>query len=138
VQDAADQRAATLQQQIWQATADALRSPNDTPLTTAVLQATNEMFNLTSARRNALEADVPPLVLWTLVIVAVIAAALAGYALAAGRRPHRVASGSLFLAMALAITLIIELDDPRHGFIKVPQAPFDRVADAILSAPPPT
>ena len=96
------------------------------------------MFNLPSARRAALDADVPPLVLWTLVIVAVIAAALAGYALAAGKHPHRVASGSLFVAMALTISLIIELDLPRSGFIQVPQAPFERTAAAILAAPPPS
>jgi hypothetical protein len=136
--DAADQRTAALQQRIWQETAAALRTPNDLPLTTTVLQATNDMFNLPSARRSALDADVPPLVLCTLVVVAVIAAALAGYALAAGRHPHRVASGGLFVAMALTITLIIELDLPRSGFIQVPQAPFERTAAAILSAPPPS
>jgi hypothetical protein len=136
--DAADERSAALQQQIWQQTAAALRMPDDLPLTTAVLQATNDMFNLPSDRRAALDADVPPLVLWTVVFVAMTAAALTGYALAAGKHPHRVASGALFVAMALTISLIIELDLPRSGFIKVPQTQFERTAATILSAPPPS
>jgi hypothetical protein len=135
--DAADRRTATLQQQIWQETAAALHSPADARVITTVLQSTNEMFTLPAERRTALDADIPPLVLLTLVTVAVIAAALAGYALAASKQRHKVASGGLFVAVALTITLIIELDLPGTGFIRVPQTPFDRIANGILSAPPP-
>jgi purine-cytosine permease-like protein len=93
------------------------------------------MFDLPSARRAALDAQVPPPVLWTVIVVAVIAAILTGYGLAAGRHRHRLASSVLFVAVALTITLIVELDEPRSGLIRVPQTPFDRTADAILSAP---
>lgn len=134
--DAADQRAGALQQRIWHETAEALRAPNAAPLVTTVLQSTNEMFDLQSARRAALDAQVPPPVLWALVAVALIAAVLTGYGFEAGRHRHRVASGALFFAVALTITLIVELDEPRGGLIRVPQAPFDRAANAILSAPP--
>lgn len=136
--DAADRRADALQQRIWQETAAALRAPDAAPLVTTVLQATNAMFDLPSARRAALDAEVPPPVLWTLAVVAVIASMLTGYGLAAGRHRHRIAAGAFFLAVALTITLIVELDQPRGGLIQVPQTPFDRVADAILSAPTPT
>jgi hypothetical protein len=135
--DASDQQTAVLQEQIWQETTAALREPADARVITTVLQATNEMFTLPSERRAALDADIPPLVLWTLVIVALIAAALAGYALAASKQRHRVASSALFVAVAMTIALIIELDLPGTGFIRVPQAPFERTAAAILSAPPP-
>jgi hypothetical protein len=59
-------------------------------------------------------------VLWTLIGVAVIAAVLTGYGLAAGRHRHWVASSVLFVAVALTITLIVELDEPRGGLIRVP------------------
>jgi hypothetical protein len=131
--DAADERTAVLQQRIWQETAAALRAPDASALITPVLQATNEMFDLPAARRAALDAEVPPAVLWTLVLVAIIAAAITGYGLAAGRHRHLATSSALFVAAALIITLIIELDAPRSGLIRVPQAPIDRVADTILN-----
>jgi hypothetical protein len=135
--DAADQRAGALQQRIWQETIAALRAPGASVLITPVLQATNEMFDLPAARRAALDAEVPPPILWTLVLVAVIAAAITGYGLAAGRHRHLVTSSGFFVAAALTITLIIELDQPRGGLIIVPQTPIDRVADTILNAPAP-
>ncbi len=134
--DAADRRADALQQRIWQETAVALRAPGSAALTTPVLQATNAMFDLPPARRAALDAVVPPAVLWTLVIVAILAALTTGYGLGAGGHRHRLASGGLFLAAALIISLIVDLDEPRGGMISVPQDPLDRTAAAILSAPP--
>ena len=133
--DAADQRTGALQTRIWQQTLAGLRTPGASPFTNVVTQATNDMFDLPAARRAALDAQVPPAVLWTLVAVAFISAILTGYGLATGRRRHRLASTGLFIAAALAITLIIELDEPRGGLIRVPQAPLDRVADSILNAP---
>jgi hypothetical protein len=134
--DAQDRRSESMQQRIWQVTAQALSTPNDARMTTVVLQATNAMFDAPGARRAALDAQVPAPVLAALVIVGVIAAAITGYGLAAGGHRHRIASLGLFVVAALIITLIIELDEPESGFIRVSQAPFDRVADAILSAPP--
>jgi hypothetical protein len=134
--DAQDRRSEAMQQRIWQVTAQALSTPNDARMTTVVLQATNAMFDAPSARRAALDAQVPSPVLAALVIVATIAAAITGYGLAAGGHRHRIASLGLFMVAALIIALIIELDEPESGFIRVSQAPFDRVADAILSAPP--
>ena len=69
------------------------------------------------------------------ILVASIAATLTGYGLRAGGHRHGIASAGLFVAVALIISLIVELDEPRTGFIQVPQAPFDRAADAILRAP---
>src|ERR1700722_5027899 len=135
--DAADARAGALQQQIWQATAAALRAPDAATLTTPVLQATGAMFDFTTTRRAALDAVVPPPVVWTLVIVAIFAAASTGYGLAAAGHRHRLASSGLFISVALIMTLIFELDEPRTGLIRVPQTPMERVASAILSAPPP-
>ena len=53
------------------------------------------------------------------------------------RQLNRLASSGLFISVALIMTLIFELDEPRTGLIRVPQTPMERVASAILSAPPP-
>ncbi|MEJ0041762.1 MAG: hypothetical protein WDM81_05930 [Rhizomicrobium sp.] len=133
--DGADRRAEALQQRIWSQTSAALRAPGSSVLTTPILQATNAMFDLPSARRAALDAVVPPAVLWTLMIVAGISAATTGYGLAVGEHRHRFASSGLFVVAALIIGLIVELDEPRGGLIQVPQDPIDRVAASILQTP---
>jgi cellobiose-specific phosphotransferase system component IIC len=102
-----------------------------------VVQATGAMFDFTTTRRAALDAVVPPPVVWTLVVVAVFAAASTGYGLAAAGHRHRLASSGLFISVALIMTLIFELDEPRTGLIRVPQAAMERVASAILGAPAP-
>ena len=68
--------------------------------------------------------------------MAAIAAAMTGYESEPAGRAQIVAAVGMFGAMALAITLIFERDEPRGGFIRVPQAPLDRTAYMILHAPP--
>jgi hypothetical protein len=134
--DAQDARDWAIRQRVWQATGAALETPSGARLTMAVLQATNVMFDLAGDRRAGLEAQVPDSVLAALVIVAAIAAAVTGYGLEASGRRHLLASAGLFAAASLIIALIIELDEPRTGLIRVPQAPFERVAATMLNAPP--
>lgn len=133
--DASDKRANQMHQRIWRETAQALREPGTLALADPVLQATNTMFDLPADRRAALDAEVPQPLLWTVVLVAAVTAAITGYGLRTSGHRHRVAADSLFIAAALVITLIIELDEPRGGLIRVPQAPIERAADTILAAP---
>jgi hypothetical protein len=134
--DAADRRTEALEARIWRDTDAALKQPDAAALTDPVLQATSAMFDLPVERRAALDAQVPPPVLLTVVAMAAIAAAITGYESAPAGRRQMVAAVGMFGAMALAITLIFELDEPRGGFIRVPQAPLDRVAETILHPPP--
>ena len=134
--DAADRRAEALQQSIWQETAADLRAPGQGALTEPVVIGTNDMFNFTAAEHAALTAVVPPPVIWTLVAVAIVSALTTGYGLAAAGHRHRLASIGLFVAVALTMTLIFELDEPRTGLIVVPQAPMEHIANSILAAPP--
>jgi hypothetical protein len=63
---------------------------------------------------------------------ALVSAGLMGYGLAAGEPCHAVASTGLFLLVALSITLIFDLEQPRTGPIQVLQVPLERVAALIL------
>ncbi|MFO6448259.1 hypothetical protein ACLBKU_14085 [Erythrobacter sp. NE805] len=86
----------------------------------------------TAVRRQALtQAHIPPRVLWLLAVYAVISAAMLGYALAGARARHRVASSTLYLLVALAFGVILDLDRPRAGAITVDQAPFARTVEAV-------
>ena len=129
--DQVDRQTAVIQTAIWRETGAALRQPANTALTTTVLQATNTMFDLTASRRAALDARVPDGVFAVLALFAGLTAAIVGYGLATGRKRHLVVSSGLFVMVALAITLIIDLDQPRGGLITISQASLDRLAAAI-------
>jgi hypothetical protein len=127
-----------LQQRIWTETGAALRAPTAAPLTTAVLQATNDMFDLAASQRAALDAHVPPAILQALILYAAASAGVMGYGLSTGARRHLVASTTLFVLVALTIALIIDLDQPHRGGIRVLQTPLDRTAADILRTPAPS
>jgi hypothetical protein len=134
--DQLDMRTDALQRQIWQETTAALRTPAGAPLTLALMQTTNQMFDLAAARQAANEAKVPFEVMLMLVVFAVVAAMVMGYALAMSGNRYTLVSTGVFVLAALAIGMILDLDEPGKGGIRVPQAAFDRVAADIVQAPP--
>jgi hypothetical protein len=134
---ASSARSAALQSKIWNETAAALRAPDSSSLATPVLNATNEMFDLASSREAAREARVPAPVIWVVDGCAVVAALLSGYALAAGRRRHHLASSVLFVLVGATLVVILDIDQPRGGLIQASQNPLTKVAQGLRDAQPP-
>lgn len=129
------ERAADLQRnQIWAATLAALRQPEGAAMTTVTLQATNDMFDIAASRQATLEARVPPPILLSLVVYAIVTAGLSGYGLGAYGVRHGVASTLLFLMVAVLIALVMDLDRARSGGIRVSQSALERVAVSIAAA----
>lgn len=101
-----------------------LRELPSGPLTVALAGAYDAVED-TAVRRQALsQAHLPARVLWLLAAYATISAAMLGYALAGGGARHRVASTTLYLLIALAFAVILDLDRPRAGAITIDQTPF--------------
>ncbi|MBP7701265.1 MAG: hypothetical protein KA098_01560 [Phenylobacterium sp.] len=123
--------AEALQAKIWRQVGAAVRTPEGAQFSMGVMMPTNEMFNLERSRRAALEERVPPRALHVLIIFAVVTAAIMGHGLAHGRRRHLVATCGLYVLVAMAISLIVDLDNPRLGSVRVPQAPMEDVARAV-------
>ena len=73
----------------------------------------------------------PPRALHVLVIFSIVTAAIMGHGLAHGRRRHLVATSGLFILVAMAISLIVDLDSPRVGSVRVPQGPMENVARKV-------
>lgn len=119
---------------IWAATLAALGEPDNAQMTTSVLQATNEMFDIAATRQASVETRVPPSILLSLVAYAIVTAILSGYGLANHGVRHAIASTLLFLMVAALITLVLDLDHPRSGVIRVSQSPLERVAISIAAA----
>ena len=112
-------QAAQLQQQIW-ARAVAAGHVDQTQNTTRVaLPAINEMIDVTTARSVAARTRLPGLVLALLLVIALLSALTAGYAMA--KRKRRSVLHDLLYAAAVAITVyvVLDLDNPRYGLIRL-------------------
>ena len=110
-------KAQGLQSEIWAAAVTASRGE---PVSTALLllPALNQMIDITTTRSMAMRMHPPTIIFVMLAAVSVAGALLAGYAMAVAGRSwlHTVA----FVAvMAVTVWVIIDLEYPRAGFIRL-------------------
>ena len=82
------------------------------------------MFDAASARKAERDAKIPAHVLELLVLYTIMSAGIVGYVMNASGRRHLAVTTILFGLLALAITLILDLDRPRRGSILVSQQPM--------------
>ena len=112
-------QAAQLQQQIW-ARAIAAGHLDQTQNTTRVaLPAINEMIDVTTARTVAARTRLPGLVLVLLLVVALLSAVTAGYAMAKRKRRSVLHVVLYAAAVATTVYVVLDLDNPRVGLIRL-------------------
>lgn len=126
--DDAERRTEVAQGVLWR---DMLSGNGPPDISTrAAMTAVDRLFNAAALRSAALEAVVPSIVLIAVLGYAVISAVLMGYSHRADRR-YLVTSTVQFALLGMALGLIVDLDRPRAGMVRVSQVPFLRAADAI-------
>jgi hypothetical protein len=91
-----------------------------------LLPALNEMFDITTTRVMAMQKH-PPLVVYLMLLgLALISALVAGYGAAPVRRTrYRLHAYGFALVMAVAVYVILDLEYPRRGLIRIDA--FDQV-----------
>ena len=107
-----------LQNEIWARSVAALRM-GETPFGTEVLvvQALNQMFDLSASRIAATQIHPPPIIYLMLIGLALASALLAGYQACTENDPiHRF---GFALIIALTIYVILEIEYPRLGFVRL-------------------
>lgn len=119
-QAAAEQEAARLRAKIWRDATAAVLPHRDTDLAPMILDPLNEAFDAASSRSAALQSRIPTSVLASLAIYVWVSAAVLGYSVGRHSR-HRIASGVMFVLLTMAIALILDLDRPRDGTIRIAQ-----------------
>ncbi|HEY7402699.1 MAG TPA: hypothetical protein VIB39_04210 [Candidatus Angelobacter sp.] len=118
------ERIARLQRELWvRAAASAQRDPRSVPAG-LLLQSLNQTFDLDSARWTALNVHVPDGVLWVDMFVGVLAALLVGYNFGVTGRHDFISTCVLAVCIATVMSVIIDLDQPRQGLIRVGQQPL--------------
>lgn len=112
-----------IQQEIWmRAVADSADSQSARML---LLPALNEMFDITTTRTMAAQAHPPHVVFGLLFVFALCAALLAGSAMARPQSRHWLHSATFAFALAGSVYVIIDMEFPRVGLIRVDA--FDNV-----------
>lgn len=111
--------AAAIQYQLWQLTTFMMSEDPSGSSKQLFVQSLNEMINLNQKRREALINHVPELVIYQLFMVAVGALGFIAYGYGlTGRRRH-VSTAIFALLIAFVLATILDLDQPRTGFIQV-------------------
>lgn len=114
---AAVSRAKHLQQEMWQGTLAAAQQDVN-PITPTVIQAVGQLSDLIEQRQAAAEKHIPS-VLWVVfILISSLTCFVVGYAMRC-----RVWLGMLVLPLTVAIvlSLVSELDNPRAGLVRVSQ-----------------
>lgn len=116
---------------IWRAEAAELRKPENAVFATAMVLATNQMFDLAESRRAALEVRVPGRIITFDIVDSIATAVMTGIGLAAsGKRRHMFSTG-LFLIIGMTGILIMDLDHPNSGRIRISESPMIRARSTI-------
>ena len=132
--DRAKVRSDRISNELWAQAGEAL---NVEPVGSAVrlyVDTLNETIDMDTTRRAALANRVPTPVMWVQVLGAAIALGVLGFYLAlSGRSLVAVAVVAVVVITILFVTF--DLDRPRRGFIKVPEAPLVETR-AGMNGPP--
>jgi hypothetical protein len=115
-------RGAELQGEIWTRAVAACQTPEGHKAIVVVLPALNAMIDITTTRTMAARMH-PPAVIYALLIgLGLISALFTGYAVAGGRRRPWAHAVGFSLAIAITVYVILDLEFPRLGLIRVDAA----------------
>ena len=110
---------AQAQAQTWTQAVKACVTKEGEPARILLLPALNEMFGAVEAERLARRIHPPPVIFAILGLTAVTATFLAGYAGASNERRGLVHRVGVAATLALAVYVIVELEYPRMGLVRV-------------------
>lgn len=120
-----------IHQALWQIVVTAAES-DPTPVTGLFIQAVNDLIDAHSTRVTLGMHSTIPVEIWvSLYIVTIVALGYAGIQWAGnehGRAYHFIA---LVLAFSVVLTLVADLDDPSHGFLRTDQSPMLDLARSL-------
>lgn len=123
-------RSAAIQDEVWKAAVAACATPEGQRLTMLVLPALDTAFDATLVR-TAAALHHPPGVIWIMLVVLALAAALiAGLGMSGSKRRPGIYMVGFALTTAIAVYTIVDLEYPRVGLVRVDSA--DRLLEDVL------
>ncbi|MFZ1019230.1 MAG: hypothetical protein WAN39_15325 [Candidatus Cybelea sp.] len=138
---AADEKSSAVQRGLWHAALQSARRDPHSTMVPLFIAALNDAINLSIEERAVLTTHIPDVVIIGLLLIAFIASAMMGYGF--GRQGQRalIFKASFAVMLAIAFGLVLDLDRPQRGLIRVSLAPLQAVqrlmeTTAAQSAPP--
>lgn len=120
-------RGGALQQEIWRQAVAASRAADSQPAAAQLLSALNAMIDITTTRTMAMRMHPPAIVFVMLFALALVSALLGGYGMASAKAPSWLHMLGFAAVMALSVYVILDLEFPRLGLIRV-----DAFDDALV------
>jgi hypothetical protein len=122
-----------LRGQFWEKARLAAYSVRQSDLGPSFMQAAADVVNIGRHRELAARVHIPDRIMYTLLSYLIVVSGVLGFLSADQSNRFRLASVLLFALMAVAIVLIIDLDHPTTGSIRVPQTPIVELVDGMRS-----
>jgi len=110
---------AAAQRVMWDEAVAAAQTAPDARVAQLLLPAVNDVFDLASARYVAVENHPPALIYVTLFAILLLAVLLAGFGMATGKSRHWLHIACFLVSLTFAIYVTIDLEYPRHGWVRV-------------------
>ena len=110
--------------QLWAIAEDVARTTDQGDLVALFIESLNETIDLHESRVTARFARVPETVLLLLVAGSALSLGMVGYSAGLTKRRSLLSAVVLVIALGAVITIVVDLDRPREGFIQVSQQPL--------------
>ena len=118
-------RSTEIQNELWAMAEELARATPDSVVLGLYIDSLNQMIDLHETRATAIVvARVPETVVILLIIGAALTMGMVGYSAGLTRRRSFLGATVLVVVLAAVLTLVIDLDRPRDGFLQVSQQPL--------------
>jgi hypothetical protein len=125
-------RSTEIQNELWAMAEELARATPDSVVLGLYIDSLNQMIDLHETRVTAIVyARVPETVLIFLVILAALTMGMVGYSAGLTRRRSVLSATVLVVVLAAVLTLVVDLDRPRDGFLQVSQQPLVDLQEQI-------
>lgn len=129
------ERSSKQRSEIQSAALAALAPDARTPLATVVTPSINTVLDIGAEREALNSARLPGTILAILVAYLLLTSAILGFALTAERARQRPATIALLASLTLTFAMILDLDRPQRGTIRVDQTPMQRLVEGFAPVP---
>ncbi len=129
--EATGQKLSQLSSKLWSELIVISRTNHDMVPTGLYMQALNEMIDQSSLRLNLIQFHIPEPIYALLLIISVLTLGLAGYVAGLGSLQRSASSTILAIMVALVFLVIIDLERPKRGFIRVENTRIEELQKSV-------